>query len=475
MSTRRSIAYSFAGKYLDLAVQLVASIIIARLLTPEELGIFSVAAAIVAFIHIFRDFGVNSYIVQERELTDSKLRGAFSLNLLISWSLGAFAYFLAPFAASFYEEVGVKQVLQITAAIFFVLPFGSISAAMLQRNMQFGKLNVVQVLSSMISAAVSVGCAFEGYGYTSMAWGALAGSCATVVLIQFYRHPVKLWLTFKDIKAVLNYGSLSSIHQLVSHLGAAAPDFILGKAQDMHSVGIFSRATGYIGLISKLIVSALQPIMLSYLAKVQTDRQLLVSQYLRATLLMLAIAWPALAFLVYKADVIIQILYGHQWEEAILIAQIIGLSSFAGTLTMFSEQLFKATGRVGDLVRITMIMAPLRFFIVLITAPKGLTVLALSMMALPIVRAVLIYWYTRKHYGIGFLSDFPAIKYNVPLVVCPLASLFGADYWLSETSILFNLGISGVVFIVGWLGIVLLIKHPILEEIIQIKRNHSDL
>src|SRR3954454_19500667 len=83
-AVRRSLVFSFAEKYGSYAINFVGMVILARLLTPKEFGIFTVGMAVVALIDVFRDFGVGNYLVQEREVTEAHVRAAFTLTFCIS-------------------------------------------------------------------------------------------------------------------------------------------------------------------------------------------------------------------------------------------------------------------------------------------------------------------------------------------------------------------------------------------------------
>ena len=77
---------------------MLGTMIISRLLTPAETGVFAVAAVFAAFASTFRDFGVAEYLIQEKELDDTKIRAALTVNIVISWLMAIILFFGAPFA-----------------------------------------------------------------------------------------------------------------------------------------------------------------------------------------------------------------------------------------------------------------------------------------------------------------------------------------------------------------------------------------
>ena len=115
MRLRHSLLYSFLEKYSSFIVQFAANITIARLLTPEEIGVFSVGIAVFTFAHAVRDFGVSHYLIQEQDLTNDRIRAALTVTAGVAWSLAIIIAVASPFIASFYNEPGLAEVLIVLA------------------------------------------------------------------------------------------------------------------------------------------------------------------------------------------------------------------------------------------------------------------------------------------------------------------------------------------------------------------------
>ena len=136
-SVRKSLLTSFAEKYTVAAIEVPTSLVIARLLTPEEIGVFSVAAVLVSLAHMLRDFGVGQYIIQEKELTPDRFRTAFGFTLLFAWAIAGLLILISLPVAMYYHEPGIRDVIIVLALNFFLLPFSSVVLASLRREMNF--------------------------------------------------------------------------------------------------------------------------------------------------------------------------------------------------------------------------------------------------------------------------------------------------------------------------------------------------
>ena len=115
VSIRRSLALSFLDRYTGMATAVVAAIVLARLLTPTEIGLYAVVASLTSIAHRFRDFGIGQYLIQTTELTEDNVRSAFTLTLVFAWSIAVLFFTLSPFVAKVFNEPTVQQILIVVA------------------------------------------------------------------------------------------------------------------------------------------------------------------------------------------------------------------------------------------------------------------------------------------------------------------------------------------------------------------------
>ena len=134
MSTvRRSLVYSALEGWVAIFFQVASTVVIARLLSPAEMGVFAVGAVFASLASTVRDFGVAEYLIQEKELSRDAFRAALSVNIAISWLMAVLLFALAPAVAEFYRQDGVAEVMRVQAASFLLIPFGAVTIAWFRR------------------------------------------------------------------------------------------------------------------------------------------------------------------------------------------------------------------------------------------------------------------------------------------------------------------------------------------------------
>ncbi|MBK9674759.1 MAG: oligosaccharide flippase family protein [Betaproteobacteria bacterium] len=154
-TVRRSLVHSSLDSYSGVVMQLIGTMVIARLLTPAELGVFAVAAVFAALASTFRDFGVAEYLIQEQELSQEKIRPAFAANILVSWAMGLVLFLGSGFAAEFYRHQGVADVMRVQAVNFALIPFGAVTMAYFRRQLDFKPIFVAGFVGNLTGLAVA--------------------------------------------------------------------------------------------------------------------------------------------------------------------------------------------------------------------------------------------------------------------------------------------------------------------------------
>lgn len=161
-SLRRSLSITFLASNGATAVNFLVTIVLARLLTPAENGIFSIAYVLVSVAHIFRDFGVATYLVQEKDLTPEKIRSISGVLFASSWTTAVILYSLSGVAADYYRQPGVEKVIEVLALGFVFIPFGAITHNLLTRELKAREQAIASILGVTVFATSSIVLAWPG-------------------------------------------------------------------------------------------------------------------------------------------------------------------------------------------------------------------------------------------------------------------------------------------------------------------------
>jgi O-antigen/teichoic acid export membrane protein len=297
-SVRKSLGISALDSYLTIVLQIASTVILARILTPEQIGIFAVAAVFAALASNFRDFGVAEYLIQEKELTPDTIRAALTVNIAVSWLMALLLFCAAPWAAEFYRTEGVKEVMRLQAINFLLIPFGAVTMAWFRREMNFKPILLTRVVGNSVSFVVVVAMACRPAGFPR-------------------------WPGTRGVAKVLHFGKYATGIYFFGQLGKGAPEMIIGRAQDMASVGMFSRAQALVEIFNQLVVRAVMPVHLPFFANAVRETGSPKPGLLQAMALLTAVGWPFLAFMGIAAFAAVRLMYGTQWLDSVPLARIL--------------------------------------------------------------------------------------------------------------------------------------------------------
>jgi O-antigen/teichoic acid export membrane protein len=267
-SIRSSLFYSFAERYIAFILQVASVIVLARLLTPEQTGIYSVAVAITGIAHRFRDFGVGVYLIQVKDLTLDRLRTTFTASCCLAFAIAVILFVARGPISILYKEDELQTLLAILAGNFLIVPLGAISLTLLRRELNFRATCMIGLASSSAYALVAVVFAYLGFGAVSMAWASIAGTAATVVGAILLRP---LWAAFRPSlrhwREVVRFGGLSTAANIMADLSASAPDLIVGRMLGFHAAGLLSRSSGLVAAFGQFVWGSIGQVALSALAQ----------------------------------------------------------------------------------------------------------------------------------------------------------------------------------------------------------------
>lgn len=378
-SIRKSLGYSLLSSNAVTGLQFFGSLIIARLLTPEQFGIFSVAAVVVAIAQILRDLGVSAYIIQVQDLTSEILRAAFGLALL-SASTIAFALSLASGSiADFYAEPRLQDVMLVLAINFALTPFGSVTMACIRREMGFRAIGIVDVLSALISLGVTICLAYFGHGAMSLAWGAIAGTVVSVIAAQFLRPAYMPWLpSLRGASAILKFGSITTSSSILGYLNNSATDLVLGKLSGMSAVAYFNRAASLNRFFGTLLSKALNPVLLPAFSNIRRQDGDLGFAFLNGTSLLTAITWPLYAIIAILAEPLILLMFGDQWRVSIELVPYIALTALLSSTYTLCGPSYVARGKPSLNLISEAINLPIKVGVIIYFAPDGVLAVAMA-------------------------------------------------------------------------------------------------
>jgi len=320
---------TMASQGVSIVVQLASTVILARLLTPDDYGTIAMVLAITAFAGLFRDLGLSSAAIQKKDLTDAQQSNLFWLNVAMGAALTVIVAAASPLVGWFY---GKPELIPVTIALSFSFLIGSLGAqhtARLIRDMQFGRKAAATISGSLVTLAVAVACALNGLAYWALVWGNLAGAAVTTLLL-FLLSP--FWPGWYQkgagIREMLKFGAHVTAFDFVNYFHRNLDNILIGRFWGTAALGMYSRAYSLlmmpINAIRGPINAVAFPAMSSLISNPKEYRH-----YYKSMLRVLAfLTMPMAALLYVCSESLINLALGPQWAEVSTLFSILAIAGF---------------------------------------------------------------------------------------------------------------------------------------------------
>jgi O-antigen/teichoic acid export membrane protein len=471
MSTRNSLFFSFLDRYASLAVTVISSMVIARLLTPAEIGVFSVTVVLLSFVSTVRDMGVGQYLVQEKDLTTERIRAVWAVQLGLGLGLACVVLLASYPVAGFYNEPRMFDIMLVVALNYAINPFGSLTYAWLIREMRFESIAVMRFSSVLSGALVATWLAWQHFGPISLAFGSLTSTVVNALVAVYFRPKSFPWLPgVGEIRRVLAFGSKLTASTLVSDMATSAPELLLGKLQNLAATGLYSRASGLVLIFYRLFVDAVVAVCLPWFAKQSREQGSFVEPFLKATSYVTALGWSFCLAVICLAQPIVRLLYGNQWDQSVDLARLLAIAIAINVPVSLCGTALLSSGAVNTIARTTVLSSLQTVMFVAIGASQGLMALGFAMILSTAVTSVIWLRATSRHIGLAQVEFLRTLRQSA--LVALLATIAPAlALWLYgpyPEVLLMPLMVGGAGGLAGFVGGVMIFQHPLKEEMMAI-------
>jgi len=466
-----SLIYSFLEKNASLLVNVASTIVLSRLLTPIETGIFSVAAAFINISQFLRDFGVTNYIIQEEHLTDQRLRSAMGLSMSMGFAL--FLIFLSSSGAvsAFFGEPQLKSVISILSMNFLVVAVASIGTARLSRIMNYRTVSLINFASTVTFSAVSITLATAGYGAVSIAWASFLGVVAVILgQIVAMRRDVFIRPSLAGWRPLIRFGSFASGNGMLTTLIQRGPDILIGRLMGFADAGLFSRGNSLVTLFESALLSSVRPVVANGLAVIRRQGRPLDAPLLQCYSYLSAVAWPFLSVLGLLAHPIILIMFGDQWTSSIPPARWLCLAALFGTLTNIAAMALTSVGAMRTLFFFQCLSASFGVLAVTVGCFIGLQAVAMGMVAASALSAMVSLHKVKTTFGVPILAILRSMAKSAAVTVATsVPPALVLVYWgFGHTHLWAPTLVATAGAATAWMLAVWMVGHPLGRELIRV-------
>ena len=349
-----------------------STMVLARLLLPEDYGLIGMATVVIGFVEYFKDLGLSTATIQRREINHRQISTLFWINLAVGCLVALIIASLAPAIASFYNEPRLKGVTLALAINFF---FGGLTVqhqALLKRQMQFTSLAKIEVVAMLMGVTSAVISAYYGLGYWAL---------VLMLMMTALTNAVGVWLACSwrpglpqkdsEIGSMLAYGGNLTGFGLVNYFSRNLDNILIGRRWGSGQLGLYAQAYQLLLLPIQQINNPINSVALPTLSSLQTEPEKYSRYYYKAILLITTLGMPIVAFMFATANDLILLILGEQWLGSVPLFKFLMPAAFIGTFNVAGGWVYQSLGRTDRQFRIGMVMAAINSIIFLVSVNWG--------------------------------------------------------------------------------------------------------
>ncbi|MEZ5044608.1 MAG: lipopolysaccharide biosynthesis protein [Saprospiraceae bacterium] len=432
------------------SINFIITLILARLLSPEDFGVIAMVMVFFELSSSFVDSGFSNALVREKEISEADKSTTFVFNFITALVVYGILFVCAPAIAGFFKEPSLVPITRIMGLNLIINSFSIIQQAVLTQQIDFKTQTKVRIPSVLISGGVAVVLAFAGFGVWSLVIQLVLRAALDSILLWYF-HPWKLSLKFykASFLRLFKFGSNILLAGLVQRFFQHIFKIIIGKYFALATLGFYDQANRFCNMAINHLFQAAQKISYPILSKLQDDFVRLKEGYRKFIKLTSFAIFPSMVLLGVLAEPIIFTLIGEKWAASVPFLKLLCIAGVTYHFHVINQNILLVLGR-SDLGLMIEILEKISITIAIIIGVQfGITGLVIGQVISAYVNLIFTTYYSKKYLNYPF---FEQIKDILPTIVISLIMglvlHFAYQFMVPNFLTLFLLGtIGGVIYL----------------------------
>lgn len=323
-----------------------STFLVVRLLDPSDYGLFAMSQVVVTALAFLNGQSFATSIVQTDRLDDRRIGQVFGMLLFANGMLAAIQFLFASYAAAYFEEPLVAELLRVQAAIFLTIPFIALPSEWLARRLQFRKQGQVNIASAVVGALTALVLAWLGWGVWALIYAGLSIFVTRAAGLMF---AAKLWVRpiFDPRGAwdLLTFGGTLTLCQLFWIIQSQSDVVVAGRFMDTHDLGLYTQALFLTLIVTGRFIPPINEVALAAYSQLHRAGQPLGPYFLKTARLVMMVSAPVYIGLALTSENAIMVLMGEKWTELIPIVAGLAIAMPAFALQLICSPVTNAMGR----------------------------------------------------------------------------------------------------------------------------------
>jgi O-antigen/teichoic acid export membrane protein len=348
-------------------------VIVSRLLTPSDYGVFAMAGFVLSFAAVFWTAGLTKTLIQKHDDINSSANICFWTNLLMGVLIYAIIFFSSRSIAILFKDARIEEVLKVTSLVIIISSMCSVQTALFQKALNFKILFWTTVITTGLPAFASIPLAYLGYGYWALVAGQIVGNVAQLIVLWLasdWRPGFEYSITVA--REMFSFSAWVMGEDILTYLNTWIDSIILGVYMGSYDLGLYRTGTMLVLLIFGCLIQPVLPVLYSSFARIKEDTEKVKSMMLKATKIIVFYVLPASLGLYIVAKPISSLILGPKWHGVENVIAICAIASCLVSMIQANSEAYRAIGHPEANAKLQLVMLIICLPCYLWAAPRGL-------------------------------------------------------------------------------------------------------
>ncbi|MEL5896306.1 lipopolysaccharide biosynthesis protein [Bacteroides sp. GD17] len=446
----KGVMWNAIERFSSQGIQFVLTIVIARLLSPDDYGLIAMLGIFMAIAQTMVDSGFCNALIQKKNRTELDYNTMFYFNIAAAVFIYLLLFVSAPFIADFYNQPALVKVTRVFGLGLITSSLGTIQMTRLMIALDFKKLAIATLLSVVVGGSIGVWMACHGYGVWTLVFQNLIGNLTWTVILWHSARWRPAWeFSLTSFRSLFSFGSRLLFSNLLHTLYTNMYSLVVGKCFNAATLGFFNRAYTLgqfpVQNFGNVVQKVLYPIQCRYQDNDDKFNEIFIT-YLRVSGFLL---FPLMIGLAVLSTPVIQLLLTEKWLSAASFLQVLSLAFMWLPIMQANVSVLDAKGRSDYHMQSEIIKKILAVLILFSTIPFGIKAVCWGVLVYSAVDMIVIVAYSRRLTGIGYKAQIRILAPSMLLAICMGGIVYMVASLVSSVAAKLVLGlICGVAFYV---------------------------
>lgn len=398
--------WKFGERITAQLISLVVSVVLARLLAPEDYGVVAMVMVFISIANVFVSNGFGNALIQKKDADNLDFSSVFYFNIIIGIIIYASLFCAAPYIAVFYKMPSITWLLRVLGIRIIVASVNSVQQAYVSRNMLFKRFFWSTLFGTLISGIVGIYMAYRGYGVWALVAQYLVNTCTDTIVLWFtVRWRPEKKCSWERGRALLSFGWKLLLSGLLDTGYAQLRGLIIGKSYSSSDLAYYNQGEKYPNFIVVNINTSISSVLFPAMAQYQEDREKIKQMTRKAIQVSSYVMWPMMIGFMIVAEPFVRLVLTEKWLPCLPYIRIFCISYGLWPIHTANLQAINALGRSDIFLKLEVIKKIIGILVVVMVIEYGPLVMAYSVIFSGIISTFINAYPNVKLLGYGYFEQ----------------------------------------------------------------------